>query len=555
MAWKIALVLFATAAWFAESFYPWSSPPVIIPASQNGVKKKKSMVRQAPALVSVIVDDRGRVAVGDVPFIGEEVEPKTDGRLTMAGCGKWANKEPEECTHISEQYFVDVRCCGADDAVVSSETYGCHRQKSFAEATQICNQFKLHVCSAIALRTQAHCGQGCKLDKTRVWSSTPCVARPVPLIPAPREITEYATTTAACGRPEYIEQHAPKCEKVSSKMNVRCCLPGSRRERMKKYLDSCDDAKDVTFEEAKTLCHERGLIICSKSALLESSRKGLCGMGCGFDKLRVWSSDWCAPDGVEPTQPASPKDEATVVAPGGADDHQPDTQGCLIKEADGKTVWIEHRDGTFNWVSNHKIGDTDQVKCWDKAAVVPAEHVAELTMRKPPHTLSDTYKLDDRASQLACYNDPCEPDTQGCLVKTEPEGLIFIAHADGTRNWIDMPSTSCAKATVVLEDRLSKVSKRHRGVIDNDEMHYEENYVHHHYNLRGKDATVACENPACAIESVSPMLSKLLFTPASLAEGTGASEDQRARQMRVRSGPEFKVETAGNHTGSKDASN
>ena len=69
----------------------------------------------------------------------------------------------------------------------------------------------------------------------------------------------------------------------------------------------------------------------------------------------------------------------------------PDTVGCLVKEASGPYVWLVHRDLTRNWIGSPTPG------CLDKA-----ELVADVTVYAKRHAGDGAYTLNPTDSSFVC---------------------------------------------------------------------------------------------------------------------------------------------------------
>jgi len=72
---------------------------------------------------------------------------------------------------------------------------------------------------------------------------------------------------------------------------VQCCTSGQGPRCTRKSNDVClQNTEAVTFYEAKQICENAGMRLCSKTELHDSpDALGCCGGGCGLDNLLVWT--------------------------------------------------------------------------------------------------------------------------------------------------------------------------------------------------------------------------------------------------------------------------
>eukprot|EP00440_Ansanella_granifera_P015467 gb/GFBE01016813.1/.p1 GENE.gb/GFBE01016813.1/~~gb/GFBE01016813.1/.p1 ORF type:complete len:906 (+),score=172.47 gb/GFBE01016813.1/:1-2718(+) len=93
---------------------------------------------------------------------------------TLAGRpGRHAATIPPQCTDATTT--AAVRCCH-DEGIVSSADYGCHAEKTLAEAKEICEASGFRLCSQAEIEDCRTCGTGCGFDGQRIWSSSACGA-------------------------------------------------------------------------------------------------------------------------------------------------------------------------------------------------------------------------------------------------------------------------------------------------------------------------------------------------------------------------------------------
>eukprot|EP00947_MAST-08B_sp_MAST-8B-sp1_P002408 g2408.t1 len=94
-------------------------------------------------------------------------------KMTMAGHPR-NDKNPKfkpACTPVGEKQA--VRCCNKNgQGKVPMSKYGCNKDKTFAEAKQICEGKGYRLCTAEEIEMCKTCGTGCGYDNHRVWTST-----------------------------------------------------------------------------------------------------------------------------------------------------------------------------------------------------------------------------------------------------------------------------------------------------------------------------------------------------------------------------------------------
>ena len=89
-----------------------------------------------------------------------------------------------------------------------------------------------------------------------------------------------------------------KCSSDTSKAAVRCCDDAGKGYSK---VPTCN--KEKTYTQAKTICEGNGKRLCQKSELNKAS-----GTGCGFDKVRVWTST--SPSTASPTAALTSKSQS-----------------------------------------------------------------------------------------------------------------------------------------------------------------------------------------------------------------------------------------------------
>lgn len=97
---------------------------------------------------------------------------------------------------------------------------------------------------------------------------------------------------------EWIKAVPEQCDKAASDANitasVRCCHDTALPVPARKY-GSCTDLGTKTFAEAQAICRAAGMHVCSLEELWADQA---CKTGCGFDRVRVWTSTECSQTGV-----------------------------------------------------------------------------------------------------------------------------------------------------------------------------------------------------------------------------------------------------------------
>merc|ERR1712048_103368 len=100
---------------------------------------------------------------------------------------------------------------------------------------------------------------------------------------------ETASVLSMSGCPKRSQhQHPQTCDDIAiAKRSVRCCSLDGEAVAMSSY--GCNQEK--TFEAAVHICSSTGLRLCTS---VEIQSNNLCGVGCGFDFERVWTSTGCS---------------------------------------------------------------------------------------------------------------------------------------------------------------------------------------------------------------------------------------------------------------------
>ena len=94
-------------------------------------------------------------------------------KMTMAGHPRNHNKRKgsPQCSKPNGKH--EVRCCNKNGQnKIRMKKYGCNKDKTFAEAKQICEGKGYRLCTAEEIKMCKTCGTGCGYDNHRVWTST-----------------------------------------------------------------------------------------------------------------------------------------------------------------------------------------------------------------------------------------------------------------------------------------------------------------------------------------------------------------------------------------------
>jgi len=180
-------------------------------------------------------------------------------------------------TALAETDTAAVRCCkdNLDEGTVRCESKvpKCERNKTFAEASAICENAGSRLCTRAEVDDNKCCGAGCNLDKRLVWTSTTW---------SPEE--SYWTLQ---GCPKKAHSVTPALLGVSARAYVRCCEGGGLAGAA--LACSSKPCRGLAnYQEALAHCEDQGKRLCTKSEIEQNT---CCGAGCGYDKKRVWTSD------------------------------------------------------------------------------------------------------------------------------------------------------------------------------------------------------------------------------------------------------------------------
>ena len=179
---------------------------------------------------------------------------------------------------------VFVRCCGANGGRIQMNTYGCNGQKSFTQASGICDTNGLRLCTPSEILAGKTKHTGCGYDSQLVWTSTSCAVSPTaPPTPAP-PTSDAAAHIVRMGNPARGTKEICK-QTTDSAGFVRCCGANGEKVRM---VYGCLGAK--TYAAASQDCKDNQLRLCTSEEIGQGRTSGT---GCGYDKELVWTSDSC----------------------------------------------------------------------------------------------------------------------------------------------------------------------------------------------------------------------------------------------------------------------
>jgi len=108
----------------------------------------------------------------------------------VEGCTKERDRTPIDFPQqeLTLNAKAAVRCCRHSKGRIecSSAGIGCPKQKTFAEAKQICESHQMRLCLKDELESNVCCGTGCMFDSFLIWTSTEFInSTATPLTPLP----------------------------------------------------------------------------------------------------------------------------------------------------------------------------------------------------------------------------------------------------------------------------------------------------------------------------------------------------------------------------------
>jgi len=223
-------------------------------------------------------------------------------------CGKGIGcpEGNKDLAFVSELH--EVRCCRDEYAIgfetnrcdnvwAASDLGGCHDEKTYVEAEEICQDYGSRLCTMDELSDKCTKGSGCGIDSQLIWSSTP-VASPVSLTPSSAPVSSSPTDEpeyyVVCGKGTGCSSGNENVALASELHEVRCCKDeyafGFETNRCASVwaasdLGGCHD--EMTYVGAEGICQNYDSRLCTRDEISDKCTKG---SGCGIDNQLIWSS-------------------------------------------------------------------------------------------------------------------------------------------------------------------------------------------------------------------------------------------------------------------------
>ena len=233
-------------------------------------------------------DSQSTYSFVEKSYAGVTVEVAVPGRTTTVVWGAGGQNAPQKEVKVTDLY--NVRCHWNKDKKIVMESYGCNRDKTFAQAMNICEQKGYRLPTVAEIKEKKTQGTGCGFDASFVWTSGAGEigeddATPPEALDKMKQITTVKIITGD-GKGD------DKDTNVEDRHSVRCCddkqnlLPMEGRNGY-----GCNTKK--TFAEAKDICDKKGFRLCTIDEVIAGRVKGT---GCDMDEQTIWTSSGMTPD-------------------------------------------------------------------------------------------------------------------------------------------------------------------------------------------------------------------------------------------------------------------